>query len=108
MTGAADTLERLARVIESRKEADPDSSYVASLYARGRETILRKVGEEAVETVLAGCGGDREALVRETADLWVHTLVLLANEGLGPGDVLAELERRLGLSGHAEKAARDR
>ena len=102
------TLERLAEVIESRKGADPEGSYVASLYAGGREAILRKVGEEALETVLAGCSGNREALVRETADLWFHTLVMLAHEALGPQDVLAELERRFGLSGHAEKAGRDR
>ena len=101
------TLERLAEVIESRKGADPEGSYVARLYAGGREAILRKVGEEALETVLAGCGGNREALVRETADLWFHTLVMLAHEALGPQDVLAELERRFGLSGHAEKAGRD-
>lgn len=101
-----DTLERLAEVLEARKGAPAAESYVASLYAGGREKILRKVGEEALETVLAGCAGDREGLVRETADLWFHTLVLLAHEGLGPADVLAELERRAGVSGHAEKSAR--
>ena len=100
------TLERLAEVIEARKGANADESYVASLYAKGRETILRKVGEEAIETVLAGCAGDREALVKETADLWFHTLVMLAHEGLGPADVCAELERRFDTSGHLEKASR--
>jgi phosphoribosyl-ATP pyrophosphohydrolase len=102
------TLERLAEVLEARKQASAGSSYVASLYEQGREAILRKVGEEAVETVLAGMGEDREALVRETADLWFHTLVMLAHAGLGPGDVLGELERRFGLSGHQEKASRVR
>jgi len=101
-----DTLERLAGVIAARANASPDESYVASLYAGGREVIARKVGEEALETVIAACGGDREAMVKETADLWFHSLIMLAHEGLGPADVLAELERRFGRSGHAEKASR--
>ena len=102
----SDTLESLARVLEQRKGAAPDSSYVAGLYAQGRDAILKKVGEEATETIIAGKGGDPGALVHETADLWFHTLVLLADCGLGPRDVLAELERRFGRSGLDEKAAR--
>ncbi|RRQ21814.1 phosphoribosyl-ATP diphosphatase [Thiohalobacter thiocyanaticus] len=101
-----DTLERLAEVLEARKQADPDSSYVAGLYARGLDTILKKVGEEATETVIAAKGGSSEQLVYETADLWFHTLVMLAHQGLGPAAVLSELERRFGLSGLDEKAAR--
>jgi len=102
----SDTLEKLAAVIEQRKQADPDSSYVASLYAKGLDAILKKVGEEATETVIAAKGGDRAQLVHETADLWFHTLVMLAECGLGPQEILAELENRFGLSGIEEKAAR--
>lgn len=103
---AADILRQLAEVLETRKQASPDSSYVASLYARGLEAILKKVGEEATETVIAALGGSREQLIYETADLWFHTLVLLAHQGLGPEDVLAELARRFGIPGLEEKAAR--
>ncbi|MBK1672905.1 phosphoribosyl-ATP diphosphatase [Ectothiorhodospira shaposhnikovii] len=99
-------LEQLAQVLESRKGADASSSYVASLYAKGLDSILKKVGEEATETVVAAKNGDPEQLIHETADLWFHTLVMLAQQGLGPGQVLAELERRFGLSGLEEKAAR--
>jgi phosphoribosyl-ATP pyrophosphohydrolase len=102
------TLEKLADVIEQRKDADPESSYVASLYAKGLDAILKKVGEEATETVLAAKNEDDAQLVYETADLWFHTLVMLAARGLGPEDVMAELESRFGLSGHAEKAARNK
>lgn len=102
----SDVLAELARVLEERKRADADGSYVAGLYARGLDAILKKVGEEATETVLAAKGGERAQVVRETADLWFHTLVMLAHLGLGPADVLGELERRFGLSGLAEKAAR--
>jgi phosphoribosyl-ATP pyrophosphohydrolase len=105
---ASDVLERLAMVLEARKQAEPGSSYVASLYAKGLDAILKKVGEEAIETVLAAKGGDRQQMVYETADLWFHTLVMLAHQGLGPAPVLEELERRFGLSGHVEKAARER
>ena len=101
-----DTLEKLAEVIEQRKAADPDSSYVAGLYAKGLDEILKKVGEEATETVIAAKGGDQAQLVHETADLWFHTLVMLAERGLGPTDILNELEGRFGLSGLDEKAAR--
>ncbi len=102
----SDTLERLAKVLEARKGADPKSSYVASLYARGRDTILKKVGEEAVEVVIAGKDDDQQAVIYETADLWFHTLVMLSERGLSPADVLAELDRRFGLSGIEEKASR--
>ena len=102
----SDVLGELGRMLAERRGADPDSSYVASLYGKGRNKILEKVGEEATEVVLAAKDGDRDALVAETADLWFHTLVMLAEQDLGPEAVLAELERRLGTSGHTEKAAR--
>jgi phosphoribosyl-ATP pyrophosphohydrolase len=100
------TLQKLAEVLEQRKQADPESSYVASLYNKGLDAILKKVGEEATETVIAAKGGDTQQLVYETADLWFHTLILLAHQGVGPEKVLQELERRFGLSGLEEKAAR--
>ena len=100
------TLERLAEVLEARKQADPDSSYVAKLYAKGLDAILKKVGEEATETVMAAKDGEADKIVYEVADLWFHTLVLLAQQGLGPQQVLAELDRRFGLSGLEEKARR--
>lgn len=102
----SDVLTRLAEVLEARKGADPDASYVAKLYAKGLDAILKKVGEEATETVMAAKDGDPDKLVHEVADLWFHTLVLLAREGLGPDAVLAELDRRFGLSGLEEKAER--
>ena len=105
-TGMSDTLERLAAVIETRRGGDAEKSYVAGLLAGGEDRLLKKIGEEATETVLAAKSGDRLHLVRETADLWFHSLILLARHGLGPGDVLAELERREGISGLDEKAAR--
>ncbi len=101
-----DTLERLAEVLEARKQADPDSSYVAKLYAKGLDAILKKIGEEATETVMAAKDGVPERLVSEVADLWFHSLVLLAQQDLGPQAVLAELDRRFGLSGLEEKARR--
>ncbi len=101
-----DVLRELAAILEARKQADPDSSYVARLYAKGLDAILKKVGEEAAETLLAAKNGDPEPLVRETADLWFHTLVMLAHQGLGPDAVLNELRRRFGVSGLTEKAAR--
>ncbi len=100
-------LHELATTLEARKQADPDSSYVARLYARGLDAILKKVGEEAAETLLAAKNGDPAHLVHETADLWFHTLVMLAHQNLGPADVLAELQRRFGTSGLSEKAARN-
>ena len=99
-------LGSLARRLEERKGADPATSWTARLYADGLDAILKKVGEEATETVLAAKGGERSRVVAETADLWFHTMVLLANLGLGPEDVLEELDRRAGKSGLAEKAAR--
>ena len=103
---SADVLNKLAEVLEARKGAEADSSYVASLYAKGLDAILKKVGEEATETVMAAKDGDNEKIVYEVADLWFHTLVLLAQQGLSPSDVLNELARRFGLSGIEEKAAR--
>ncbi|HSI22091.1 MAG TPA: phosphoribosyl-ATP diphosphatase [Methylophilaceae bacterium] len=102
----SDTLNRLAEVLESRKSADPQSSYVAKLYAKGMDSILKKVGEEAAETIIAAKDGDPQKIIYETADLWFHTLVMLAHVGLHPDDVLNELARREGLSGLAEKASR--
>jgi phosphoribosyl-ATP pyrophosphohydrolase len=101
-----DILKELAGVLEARKQADPGSSYVASLYAKGLDSILKKIGEEATETVIAAKGGDKEQIVYETADLWFHTLVMLAQNDLGPQQVLDELARRFGLSGLEEKAGR--
>ena len=103
-----DVLARLAAIIETRKGADPASSYVAALFAKGEDAILKKIGEEATETVMAAKDGDRLRVAAEVADLWFHCLVLLARHGLGPDDVLAELARRDGTSGHDEKAARGR
>ncbi len=103
----SDTLNRLAELLEQRKSADPASSYVAKLYAKGMDSILKKVGEEAAETIIAAKNGDNEHLIYETADLWFHTLVMLAQAGLKPQDILDELARREGLSGLEEKAARE-
>src|SRR6476646_7411282 len=99
-------LARIAAVIESRRGGDPASSYVAKLMSKGEDAILKKVGEEATETVMAAKDGDKLRLTAEVADLWFHCLVLLARHGLGPDDVRAELARREGTSGIAEKAAR--
>jgi len=99
-------LHRLGKVIAERKQGDPSASYVASLFAKGQDAILKKVAEEAAETVLAAKGGDKLQVVRETADLWFHSMVLLAWHDLGPEDVLAELQRREGISGIAEKKSR--
>jgi phosphoribosyl-ATP pyrophosphohydrolase len=99
-------LQRLGETLAARKTADPASSYVAGLMAKGEDAILRKVAEESAETLLASKEGDRLHLVREVADLWFHSMVLLAWHGLTPNDVLAELHRREGISGVAEKAAR--
>ena len=102
----ADTLKRLETIIVERRLGDPAQSYVASLTAQGRAKIAQKVGEEAVETVIAAMSGDRESLTKEAADLIFHLAVLLADAGLSFDDVLSELEAREGLSGLAEKAAR--
>lgn len=101
-------LEELARVLESRKGADAKDSYVAGLYEKGVDAILKKIGEEATEVVLAAKGDNDAALLHEAADLWFHVLVLLAHRGLGPEQVLSELDRRFGKSGLEEKAGRDR
>jgi len=103
----SDILDRLAAAIESRRGGDPRRSYVARLLAQGEDAVLKKIGEEATETVMAGKSGERLAIVREMADLWFHCLVALAHYGLKPADVLAELRRREGISGIDEKAARD-
>lgn len=102
----SDILEDLAKILEERKAANPDDSYVASLYAKGTDKILKKVGEEATEVVMAAKDADNLKLVHETADLWFHTMVMLAHAGLGPEDILQELDRRFGISGHEEKASR--
>jgi len=102
----ADVLARIAATIESRKGADPAQSYVAELLNKGEDAVLKKIGEEATETVMAAKDGDKIRVVAEVADLWFHCLVLLARHGLGPADVLRELERREGTSGHAERASR--
>jgi phosphoribosyl-ATP pyrophosphohydrolase len=102
----SEILSRLAETLESRKSADPASSYVAKLYAKGLDAILKKIGEEATETVIAAKDGDKEQVLYEMADLWFHCMVLLAQQGLHPDDVLAELARREGLSGLVEKAGR--
>ena len=104
--GLYETLERIAATIEARKGGDAASSYVARLLAEDEDAVLKKIGEEATETVLAAKGGDRLHIVRETADLWFHCMILLARHGLGPADVLSELHRREGISGLDEKAAR--
>lgn len=104
----AEILRRLADTIAARKRADAGSSYVAGLFAKGHDAVLKKVGEEAAEVLLAAKDGDKLHIVRETADLWFHCLVMLAWHGLRPEDVLAELQRREGISGVDEKASRTR
>ena len=103
-------LDALDQVLNDRRHGDPGTSYVASLHAKGINKILEKVGEEAVEVIIAAkdaaAGGNVEAVIRETADLWFHSLVMLSHLGKGQRDVLEELERRFGVSGHDEKAAR--
>jgi len=101
-----DVLARLAEVIESRRAGDPDKSYVARLFHKGTDAILKKIGEEATETVMAAKDGDPQKLVYEVADLWFHSMLALSAFGLRPADVLAELQRREGLSGLEEFAAR--
>ena len=101
-----DILQRLTETLEARKQASPESSYVAKLFSRGEDAILKKIGEEATEVILASKGGDKTHLVYETADLWFHCMVLLAQHGLSTEDVLNELARREGLCGIAENAGR--
>jgi phosphoribosyl-ATP pyrophosphohydrolase len=106
-----DTLNKIAKIIEERKGSDPSTSYVALLQSKGLNKILEKVGEEAIETILAARdmekGEEKTKLIYETADLWFHTLVMLSEMGLSPQDVLNELERRFGTSGLDEKASRE-
>ena len=104
----SELLQQLAQVLEQRKTADPKQSYVANLYSKGLDAILKKIGEEATETVIAAKNGDTNQLIYETADLWFHTLVLLTHQGLGPELVLNELQRRFGQSGLEEQAQRHR
>jgi len=106
LTAHRDILRRLARTIAERRGADPATSYVATLFAKGDEAMVKKIGEEATEAVIAAMDGDKIRLTAEIADLWFHCLVVLVKNGLGPEDVLAELERREGVSGLQEKAAR--
>lgn len=106
MNTAADVLRDLYATLEARKGADPETSYVASLYTKGLDTILKKIGEEAAETLIAAKNPDGKALVHEVADLWFHTLVLMAHRGLDLQQLTDELARRSGTSGLAEKAAR--
>jgi len=101
-----DILQRLKEMLETRKLASPDSSYVARLFSKGEDAILKKIGEEATEVILASKAGDKSHLVYETADLWFHCMVLLAQHGLSANDVLQELARREGLSGITEKENR--
>ena len=101
-----DTLSEVAKVLESRKGADADSSYVAKLYHKGTDAILKKIGEEATEVVMAAKDGVPEKIVYEVADLWFHSMILLAQQNLHPDDVLEELQRRFGTSGLVEKASR--
>lgn len=101
-----DSLHHLEQTLASRVGADPASSYTASLLANAPDAILKKIGEEAGETIIAGKGGSDDELVHEIADLWYHTLVLLVARGLSVDQILAELDRRSGRSGHDEKAAR--
>ena len=102
----SDILKQLAAVLEERKAADPEISYVAKLHAKGLDAILKKVGEEATETVMAAKDGVAEKIVYETADLWFHTMVMLSNQGISHEEVLNELARRFGMSGLEEKANR--
>jgi len=102
----SDILKQLAAVLEERKAADPESSYVAKLNSKGLDAILKKIGEEATETVMAAKDGDAEKIVYETADLWFHTMVMLSNQGISHEEVLNELARRFGMSGLEEKASR--
>jgi len=104
----SNTLTEVATILEARKSAEPSSSYVAKLYDKGLDAILKKVGEEATEVVMAAKDGQSDKIIYEVADLWFHTLVLLAQQNLHPDDVLKELERRFGISGLVEKASRNK
>ena len=104
---ASQILQELACILEQRKNENPDHSYVASLYADGLETILKKIGEETTEVIIAAMSGEKAAIIHETADLWFHTLVMLTERGLDADSVLAELARRFGISGLEEKRNRE-
>ena len=104
----SDILDRLAEVLQRRKSANPEDSYVAKLYHKGINTITKKIGEEAAETIIAAKDGDREQIIYETADLWFHTLVMLTHADIKPSEVLNELARREGISGIDEKASREK
>jgi phosphoribosyl-ATP pyrophosphohydrolase len=108
MSASSDVLDRLSEVLRARRDGDPEKSYVARLYREGLDAILKKIGEEATETVLAAKTGNKEQIVHEVADLWFHTLVMLIERGLSHEAVLDELSRRFGVSGIEEKAARKR
>ena len=101
-----DVVEKLTEVLKARKQAEPESSYVAALYHKGLDAILKKVGEESAETIIAAKDGKRDAIIYETADLWFHTMVMLVDQDIAPIEVLQELERRFGLSGIEEKKSR--
>lgn len=103
---STDVLNRLEEVLKARREASPSDSYVASLYSKGLDAMLKKIGEEATETVMAAKDGEPQRIVHETADLWFHCMVMLAYKGISPVAVLAELDRRFGQPGIAEKASR--
>ncbi len=105
-SAASEVLSAIARILEERKSAAPESSYVAGLYAKGSEAISKKIGEEAVETIIAAHNGSAEQLIHETADLWFHSMVMLAHHGLSPEAVIRELQRRFGVSGLQEKQSR--
>ena len=106
MSEQAQILQNLMDLLESRKTASPDTSYVASLYQKGLDIVLKKIGEESAETIIAAKNGEQDALIYELADLWFHTLVLMSHQGIHPDQVLSELQRRLGVSGLEEKASR--
>ena len=106
MSEQAQILQNLMNILESRKTASADTSYVASLYQKGLDVMLKKIGEESAETIIAAKNGEQDALIYELADLWFHTLVLMSHQGIHPDQVLSELQRRLGVSGLEEKASR--
>jgi len=101
-----DILSEIHQTLIERLDADADSSYVASLYTKGLDAILKKIGEEAAETIMAAKDGEADKIIYETADLWFHSMVMLAQQGLHPQQVIDELARRMGVSGLTEKASR--